>query len=111
VKDSNKPTTTSGSHRGTSFREHLNNELNDPTFSADFAEARERASIGLKIARMRTARGLSQSQLAERVNTTQSVISRYESADYDHFRVDTLRRLADALGADLTVDIHERSRR
>jgi len=98
-------------HRGSSFRDHLAEELRDPEIATEFDAARDRASIGLKIARMRTARGMSQSELAQRVNTTQSVISRFESADYEHFRVDTLKKLADALGADLTVDLRERVER
>jgi len=103
--NADRPKTSS--RRGGSFREDLTQRLGDPAFAKEFREAHERASIGLKIARMRSARGMSQSQLAARVHTSQSVISRYESADYDSFRVDTLRRLADALGAELTVDLKE----
>ena len=96
---------TSGA--GTSFRDDLARRLRDPEFAAAYREAQERASLGLKIARMRTARGMSRTELAARLNTTQSVISRYESADYRGFRVETLRRLAEALGAELEVDIRE----
>ena len=59
----------------------------------------------MKIAKLRAEQGLSQAELAARVNTTQSVISRYESADYSSYRLDTLRRLAEALGSELVVDI------
>jgi len=97
--------------RGTDFRDDLAARLNDPELAAAFEAARERAHLGLKIARLRTARGMSQSQLASRLNTSQSVISRYESADYANYNLETLRRLADALGADLTVDLADRSRR
>lgn len=93
--------------RGPTFRDDLARRLRDPEFAAEYQDARTRASLGLKIARMRAARGMSQADLAARMNTTQSVISRYESADYQGFRLGTLRRLAEALGAELEVDIRE----
>jgi transcriptional regulator with XRE-family HTH domain len=44
------------------------------------------------------AAGLTQQQLAERIGTTPSVISRLESADYRGHSLSMLRRIADALG-------------
>jgi ribosome-binding protein aMBF1 (putative translation factor) len=87
------------------FRVDLETRLNDPDFAKEFAIAREKASLGLKIAKLRASRGLSQTELAAKINTTQSVISRYESADYVNYRLETLRRLATALGGELKVDI------
>ncbi len=94
-----------------SFREDLGRRMSDPEFSREFREARERASLGLKIARVRTARGMSQAQLAAKLNTTQSVVSRFESADYGGHKVETLRRVAEALDLDLVVDLRERETR
>jgi ribosome-binding protein aMBF1 (putative translation factor) len=91
----------------TDFRDDLSQRLTDPELAAEFREAHERAALGLKIARLRTARGLSQAQLATRLNTTQSVISRYESADYRSYNIETLRRLASALGGELIVDLRD----
>jgi ribosome-binding protein aMBF1 (putative translation factor) len=95
----------SQSRRGVDFQEDLDRRLLDPEFASEFREARRRASLGLKIARLRAARGLSQAELAARLNTTQSVISRYESADYTNYRLETLQKLAEALGGQLVVDI------
>ena len=92
---------------GIDFTEDLAQRLRDPEFAAEYHEARRRASLGLKIAKLRTAQGISQAELAERLHTTQSVISRYESADYTSYRMDTLQRLAAALGGELVVDIKE----
>ena len=90
---------------GVDYREDLTERLRDPEFAAEYREAQHRASLGLKIAKLRAEQGLSQAELAARVNTTQSVISRYEPADYSSYRLDTLRRLAEALGSELVVDI------
>jgi ribosome-binding protein aMBF1 (putative translation factor) len=51
----------------------------------------------------RTAAGLSQAQLADRVESTQSVISRLEDADYEGHSLSMLQRIADALHRRLEV--------
>ena len=60
---------------------------------------RERANLDIarKIYELRTKAKLSQSELARKVGTTQSVISRLEDADYDGHSLDMLRRIASAL--------------
>ena len=52
---------------------------------------------------LRTSRGLTQRELAERVGTTQSVIARIEDADYEGHSLRMLRRVAEALDAHLSV--------
>lgn len=54
---------------------------------------------------MRTEAGLTQSQLAELVGTTQSVISRLEDSDYDGHSLSMLHRIADALEKKLTLTV------
>jgi transcriptional regulator with XRE-family HTH domain len=100
---------SASSARGSDFSVDLESRLEDPELAHEYREALERASLGLKIARLRAERGLSQAQLAERVKTTQSVISRYESADYVNYNLQTLRRLAAALDSELLVDFRGRT--
>jgi transcriptional regulator with XRE-family HTH domain len=52
---------------------------------------------------MRTEAGLSQRELAQRMGTTQSVISRLEEGGGTGNRVDTLARVATALGRHLVI--------
>lgn len=63
--------------------------------------------VNSEISRMiydaREAAKLTQKQLADRIGTTQSVISRLESADYDRHSLDMLRRIAEALGQKLEL--------
>ena len=65
---------------------------------ADLVE-QERANLdmGRKIYELRTKAKLSQAQLARKVGTTQSVISRLEDADYDGQSLAMLRRIASSL--------------
>lgn len=51
----------------------------------------------------RTAAGLTQSELARRVGSTQSVISQLEDADYEGHSLSMLRRIAQALGSHVEV--------
>jgi transcriptional regulator with XRE-family HTH domain len=51
----------------------------------------------------RKAARLTQKQLADRLGTTQSVIARLESAEYEGHSLEMLRRIAEALGQRLEL--------
>jgi ribosome-binding protein aMBF1 (putative translation factor) len=71
---------------------------------ADLLE-HERANLDIarKIYELRTRAKLSQAELAKKVGTTQSVISRLEDADYDGHSLAMLRRIASALEKRLEI--------
>jgi transcriptional regulator with XRE-family HTH domain len=60
-------------------------------------------ALGELIYELRTGAGLSQRELAERMGTTQSVISRLEEGGSGRPRLDTLARVAAALERHLVV--------
>lgn len=60
-------------------------------------------ALGQLIYDMRTEAGLSQRALAERMGTTQSVISRLEEGGGARNRIDTLARVATALDRHLVL--------
>jgi predicted transcriptional regulator len=64
---------------------------------------RENLSIAEQVYTLRTQAGLSQKQLANKVGTTQSAISRLEDADYDGHSLAMLRRIASALHQKIEV--------
>jgi transcriptional regulator with XRE-family HTH domain len=66
------------------------------------------AQIAGQVADRRRKRGLSQADLAALVGTTQSAIARLESGGRPP-RIDTLLRIANALDADLSVELHDRA--
>jgi transcriptional regulator with XRE-family HTH domain len=66
-------------------------------------EERDRAQAARVIFEARKAAGLTQKELAERVGTTQPVIARLESADYEGHSLAMLERIAAALGLRLEV--------
>lgn len=60
--------------------------------------------IGAKIAYFRTLVGISQKELAAKINTTQSTISKVESGNYnDNLSIVMLTEIADALEVDLSL--------
>jgi transcriptional regulator with XRE-family HTH domain len=75
----------------------------DPEAEALLEEARAEAELARTIYRLRTEAKLTQQDLAQRVGTTASVISRLEDADYTGHSLAMLRRIAAALGR--TVEI------
>jgi DNA-binding Xre family transcriptional regulator len=67
------------------------------------------AGIAEQVASRRSARNLSQRELAELVGTTQSAIARLEGGGRPP-RIDTLLRIAEALDCELMVELRQRTR-
>lgn len=72
------------------------------------AEIEQDLALGQLIYDLRTEAGLSQRALAERMGTTQSVISRLEEGGGARNRLDTLVRVAKALDRHLVVSFPEK---
>jgi len=64
---------------------------------------RVNAQVARMIYDLRNEAGLTQKELAELVETTQSVISRLEDADYEGHSLSMLNRIAEALKQKMTV--------
>ena len=77
----------------------------DPNNDAEMLQISEDLRIAQMIYDARSKAGLTQTQLAARVGTTQSVISQLEDADYDGHSLSMLRRIAGALHSRVEVRI------
>lgn len=75
----------------------------DAQREASLEVERVNAEIARAIRDLRTDAGLTQSELADLIGTTQSAISRLEDADYEGHSVSMLNRIAKALNQRLTV--------
>ncbi len=75
----------------------------DPERKASVEAERVNAQVARMIHDLRNEAGLTQSQLADLVGTTQSVISRLEDADYEGHSLSLLSRIARSLNRKLTV--------
>jgi transcriptional regulator with XRE-family HTH domain len=86
--------------------EDVKRELGQPT-AAEATEIDADFELGQLIYDLRSQAGLSQQALADRMGTTQSVISRLEEGGGARNRIDTLARVARALGRHLVVSFPE----
>jgi len=67
-------------------------------------QERKRVEIAQKIYELRAQVNLTQQELAERIGTRQSVISRLESADYYGHTLKMLNKIASAVHCDVKVE-------
>jgi transcriptional regulator with XRE-family HTH domain len=74
-----------------------------PEYRAEYADEILALLVCSQIKVLREQRKMSQTALANALGTTQSTISRIESADYAAWSVDTLRRIARALDVRLRI--------
>ena len=78
----------------------LKRKKNDP----DFAEGFEEFKIGLVLRQEREKSGLTQEELAKKIRTTKSAISRIENHSED-IKLSTLMKVAKALGKNVSIKL------
>ena len=76
----------------------------DPEFAEDFDAGYEAFKIGAILRQARKESGLTQEQIAQKLNTKKSAISRIENHAED-IRLSTLEKFAEALGKKMDVAI------
>ena len=84
---------------------------NDPKRQQMFEQEVANREVAHKIYQHRQGAGLSQAELARRVGTTQSVISRLEDADYEGHSLAMLNRIAAAVERRVEIRFVLRKRR
>src|SRR6266478_2347207 len=87
----------------TNFDLYLEEQLKDPVFAERFEKAGEAWDVALQIVALREKAGLSQTELARKLKTTQQQISRLESPGYEGHSLSMLRRVARVLNAQVRV--------
>ncbi len=87
----------------TNFDRFLEKQLRDPDFAERFKQAGEAWDVALQLTDLREQAGLSQTELARRLKTTQQQVSRLESPGYEGHSLSMLRRVAAALDARVRV--------
>ena len=75
----------------------------DPSLRQYIEEDMTRAEIGSAIYELRNQAGMTQTELARRIGTTQSVISRLEDTAYERYSLSMLHRIAKALNRRVQV--------
>jgi len=86
------------------FRKHLNEKLKDEEFKKEWENLELRYSVIKQLIKIRNTYNLSQAQLAEKLNTTQAVISRIENGTVN-IGIDFIDRLAKAFNKRVEINL------
>ena len=82
----------------------MNEKKKKPGFRKGFEEERSKLRLGYQIYMAREKSGLTQAELAHKIGTRQSNISRLEQGDYN-FTVSMLEKITKALSARLQIEV------
>ena len=79
-------------------------KASSPVFAENFEEEYLNFKIGVILRQAREEMGITQSEIAGKLSTTKSTISRMEN-HADDIRLSTLRKYAKALGKSISIEI------
>jgi len=83
----------------------LSEKMKKPPFKNKFENEYDKLDIAEQLLQLRQQAGLTQAEVAMRVGTTASAISRYENADYDKYEINTIKKIVVACGGKLEISI------
>lgn len=83
--------------------ETLRHDLRQPEFSEGYAESFQDALVATQIRVLREENHWTQADLAARIGTTQTAVSRIENVNYSAWNISTLKKLARAYRVRLKV--------
>lgn len=82
---------------------YLSKLMRNKEFEKRFNREYQNLLVSEQIASLRHGAHLTQQDLAERIHTTKSAISRYESAKYRNYSINLLDKIARACNAELKI--------
>ncbi len=86
------------------FKDFLKEQLQDAEVKKEYERLDPAFSIAREVIRLRKKRGLNQQELAQKISSTQAVISRIENGSVN-CSLDTLRKIGEALDSHLSVQL------
>lgn len=92
-----------------SWNQIRDRRLSKPAAKAGYERARRAFELAEQVRALREAKGLSQSELAARIGSTQPAVARLEAGGVAP-TIDTLERIAEALGLELSVSFSRRKK-
>ena len=87
------------------FDDWLKERVKNPVFKKAYEEEDVRARLALRILELRKEKKLSQAQLADKLHTTQQMVSDIETFKHANITLLTLQKIAQALDSRLVVDL------
>lgn len=90
---------------GRTLNRYIRENMKNPAFSKAWKDLDAEFALLDALIRAREEAGLTQSQLAKKVGTKQPALSRLERGGYKKATVETLEKVADALGLSIVISI------
>ena len=87
------------------YEEDYARAMSDPEFRTLYAHEAQKKELWLQLVEARMASGLTQREMAKRLNVSQAQVARIEKAGYDCYTLNTLRRYVEALGGDFRLEV------
>jgi len=95
--------------RGRTLKEYIADQMENPEFKRAWEDLDPEFHVLKAMIKAREKAGLSQTELARRVGTKQSVISRLERGGFSKATLETIKKIADAL--DMRLEIYLRHKK
>jgi len=95
--------------RGRTLKEHINEKMGQPEFKRAWVDLDSEFSILEGIIKARKKAGLTQEDLDRRIGTKQPALSRLEKGGFETAKIETLRKIADALNLRLIVKLESKN--
>lgn len=94
--------------RGRSLKEYIAEQMDDPAFKKAWKDLDPEFQVLKAMISAREKTGISQAELARRIGTKQSVISRLERGAFSKATLETIKKVADALDMRLEIKLHHK---
>lgn len=94
--------------RGRTLKEYIAEQMKNPGFRRAWEDLEPEFQVLKAMIKAREKTGISQAELARRVGTKQSVISRLERGAFSKATLETIKKVADALGMRLEIRLHHK---
>ncbi len=94
--------------RGRTLKEYIAEQMKNPEFRKAWEDLEPEFQVLKAMIKAREKRGISQAELARRVGTKQSVISRLEHGAFSKATLETIKKMADALDMRLELRLYHK---
>ncbi len=94
--------------RGRTLKEYIADQMENPEFKRAWEDLDPEFQVLKAMIKAREKAGLSQTELARRVGTKQSVISRLERGGFSKATLETIKKVADALDMRLEINLRHK---
>ncbi len=97
--------------RGRTIEEHIAEHMKNPKFKKAWHDIDPEFELLESFIKVRGKAGVTQEELAKKIGTKQPALSRLERGGFGKATVETLKKIADALDAELIIKLQAKKRK